>query len=158
MPAELSNVKPVTLADLDAGARYDLVAVLRSGSGRAGPVWQGKDLASRVAEGGYLYVEVDRPALLLPTALWRLYLKRQGFEEVDVYWPRPNFNRLESLMPLDERRWQRYYLEQFFYRSSFKRRMAYYLLGAAVKLGVFELALPCYCLLARRSGKAGVNA
>lgn len=144
----LSNLETV---DLDGAiGRFNLVAGLRAAPGQPFSVASLKAAAEQVVEGGYLYLEIDQRAIWHPPALWRRSLRQLGFETVKCYWPKPDFRTCEMWLPLDDRRMQRYYLEQVFFASSGRRRWLKQALRATVSLGLFELTLPCYSLLARR--------
>jgi hypothetical protein len=133
--------------------QFDLVAALRSAPDGISLSWNDLELsqlASWVREGGYLYLEVDRMALRMPPAVMRRRLRRLGFSRVRCYWPKPTFSSCEMLLPLGDLRLQRYYLNHVFFAMSRRRRLLRRLLAVAVELGLFELTLPGYMVMARR--------
>lgn len=144
-------------AGLSPGAQFDLVALMSPAP--AGPRLPGKPLlllprmARRVRPGGHFYLEVGLPAALVPPALLRAFLRKRGFDRISFYWPRPGFRDCEMYMQLGDRRLQRYYLEQLFFGTSVPRRIVRAVLMAASALGVFELTLPGYLVIARRAGR-----
>jgi hypothetical protein len=107
-------------------------------------------MAGRVKPSGYLYLEIDRPSLLVPPFLVRLKLRTLGFTRVTLYWPKPSFDACEMLMQLGDKRLQNYYLDTIFFGTSAKRRALRLALRLAVRLGLFELTLPGYMLIAQR--------
>jgi hypothetical protein len=147
-----ANVAPAR-HDAASCALYDLVGVMRPAPGRSLP---GRPLrllpvvARHVMPGGHLYLEVDLPSALVPPVMVRSFLRGRGFDRVTFYWPRPGFPGCEMYMQMGDRRLQRYYLEQMFFGTSALRRLVRAALRAASALGVFELSLPGYIVIARR--------
>ncbi|HET9495166.1 MAG TPA: hypothetical protein VFR15_13130 [Chloroflexia bacterium] len=141
------------------GERYDLVALMRSAPVR--PVLPGRPLrmllgmAGHVRPGGHLYVEVDLPSAVVPPAVVRAFLRGRGFDRVTFYWPRPGFLGGEMYMQMGDRRLQRYYLGQMFFGTSVPRRAIRAALRAASALGLFEMILPGYVVIARRGPGTG---
>jgi hypothetical protein len=135
--------------------RYDLVALMRSAPVR--PVLPGKPLrmlpgmAGRVRQDGHLYVEVDLPSVVVPPAVVRAFLRGRGFDRIAFYWPRPGFLGGEMYMQMGDRRLQRYYLGEMFFGTSAPRRAIRAALRVASALGLFEMVLPGYVVIARRS-------
>jgi hypothetical protein len=148
-----ANVAPAGPSP-SAGTLYDLVALMRPTPGRSRlpgkPLRLLPRMAGHVRPGGHLYLEVDVPAALAPPALVRAFLRGRGFDRVSFYWPKPGFRECEMYMQLGDRRLQRYYLEQMFFCTSVPRRIVRAGLRAASALGVFELTLPAYLVIARR--------
>ncbi|MEO5953191.1 MAG: hypothetical protein ABIQ44_12060, partial [Chloroflexia bacterium] len=96
---------------VESGAKYDLVAVLRSPLRKG--AWHRRKLSvwtEKTRPGGWFYLEVDKPALFAPPTLLRVALRRAGFSEQALYWPKPTFQHCEMLIPLEDRDLQRYYL------------------------------------------------
>jgi hypothetical protein len=124
--------------------RFDLVAVL------AGPVPAARALAEWVAPGGALYLSVRRPPLLAPPTRARARLRRAGFSHIVCYWAKPNPARPELLLPLDDRRLQWYYIDSLYFAISPTRRLLRLGLRGLIAAGLFEWALPHYCVVARR--------
>lgn len=136
---------------------FDLVAVLRPAPGMGAPPLAGSGLASlaqAVAPGGTLYLEIARPALLVPPARLRRRLAGLGFGRVRTYWPKPTFARCELFLPLGDRRFQCYYLAEVFFAMSPARRLLRRGLAALVAVGLFEWTLPGYAVVATRAGDA----
>jgi hypothetical protein len=161
--AEQEDIRNIKASDEAApgGAdrSYDLVAALRSSPSGLTPRWAGLDLkqiAAAVRPSGWLYLEVDRPALLSPPRLMRARLKRLGFSQVVVYWPKPTLSSCEILLPIEDRRIQRYYVGYIFFAMSPVRRLLRRALAAAVALRLFEFTLPQYVLIAHL-GEAGTR-
>ncbi len=143
---------PEAARALAAGA--DLVAVLRAAPEAprgTGPV---SAYAGAVAPGGQLYVEWDRPAALLPPSRARARLRRAGFRAVYCYWPKPGFAACELILPLGDRRLQRWYLGQIFFATTPARRALRRVLAALIPLGLFEATLPGYMIVAGRAREA----
>ncbi len=148
----LLNIHPISYPLSEFVEQFDLVAGLRPAPGLPGE-WRRsrlRDVTDRVKAGGHLYLEIDRLAILSPPALLRRQLKSLGFTRVAFYWPKPTFSACELLIPLEDRRLQRYYLGNMFFAMSFQRRVLRRLLQVAVLLGLFELTLPGYMVVARR--------
>ncbi|MGA7730442.1 MAG: hypothetical protein WCD37_04115 [Chloroflexia bacterium] len=145
------NVTPVS-PDAVRGGSYHVVAALRSPF-KIGN-WQSSGLtrlAEAVRAAGFLYLEVDRPALFtLPRSI-RARLRPLGFSPVKCWWPKPTFRHCEMLLPLGDRRLQRYYLDYQFFAMSPQRRVLRAALKLAVALDLFHLTLPEYIVLAQRS-------
>lgn len=147
------NIEAVLLSNRDTQS-FDLVAALRSAPDGIGSKWTDLGLPaiiSHVRQGGHLYLEIDHPAFRLPPAVMRRRLRRAGFTHVRCYWPKPTFSSCEMLLPLGDRRLQKYYLNHVFFAMSFQRRLLRRLLAVAVRLGLFELTLPGYMVVAQRS-------
>lgn len=130
--------------------RYDLVAALHSAK-HSGSRLDIAELAGLVGAGGQLYLEVDRPALMLPPGLLRKRLLQSGFSNVSFYWPRLGFTKGEMLLPLDNRRLQRYYLRQLYFGGTMWKEMLRGVLSLLVRVGLFQIALPHYFAVAQRS-------
>jgi hypothetical protein len=136
------------------GGRYGLVALMRPAPVR--PVLPGKplrmlpDMARHVRPGGHLYVEVDLPPALVPPAAVRAFLRGRGFDRIAFYWPRPGFLGGEMYMQMGDRRLQRYYLGQMFFGTSVPRRAIRAGLRIASALGLLEMVLPGYAVIARQ--------
>ncbi len=138
---------------LPSPGSYALVAALRQAPDLSQPRWQGLPLhaiAAQVAVGGHLYLEMDRPAIRLPPGLMRRQLLRLGFSPAQCFWPKPTFEQCEALIPLGDRRLQRYYLGHIFFAMSWRRRVLRSALGVLRRLSLFELVLPGYSVVARR--------
>jgi|GEM_PF-2757725 len=154
---ELVAVEGLTKSPSLMNRQFDLVAALRSAPDGNSLHWNEiklSDLATCVRRGGHLYLEIDRPALRMPPAVMRRRLRQLGFSNVRCYWPKPTFSSCEMLLPLGDRRLQRYYLNHVFFAMSLQRRVLRRLLKVAVALGLFELTLPGYMVVARRSGRS----
>ncbi|MEO6456997.1 MAG: hypothetical protein ABIO92_01790 [Chloroflexia bacterium] len=157
----LGNIEAVSYLLDEFVEQFDLVAGLRRASGLQGDAWKLsllEELTGRVKAEGHLYLEIDHPAILFPPMLLRRRLKALGFGGVDFYWPKPTFKTCEMLIPLGNRRLQRYYLHNLFFAMSTKRRILRELLQLAVRINLFELTLPGYIVVAKRRGggqKAG---
>jgi hypothetical protein len=136
------------------GERYDLVALVRPAPMR--PALPGKPLrmlsgmARHVRPGGYVYLELDLPSALVPPAVVHAFLRGRGFDRIAFYWPRPGFLGGEMYMQMGDRRLQRYYLGQMFFGTSVPRRVIRAALRVASTLGLFEMILPGYVVIARR--------
>jgi hypothetical protein len=144
-----------TALRLPAG-RFELVAALRPVPGVRAPDWQDRDLAtlaSRVAPGGRLYLEIARPTLRHPPRELGRRLRRLGFGATRAYWPKPDFAHCELLLPLGDRQLQAYYLAEMFFAMSIGRRIVRAGLWGAVRLGVFERLLPGYLMIAGRTAE-----
>jgi hypothetical protein len=147
-----ANVSAV--GSVPKGLQYDLVALMRSAPARF--ALPGKALqmlpgmAGHVRPGGHLYIEVDFPSVVMPPAVVRAFLRGRGFDRVTFYWPRPGFLGGEMYMQLGGRRLQRYYLGEMFFATSVPRRAIRAALRVASALGLFEMILPGYVVIARR--------
>jgi hypothetical protein len=147
-----ANVMPAR-HDAASCALYDLVGVMRPAPGRTlpgEPLRLLPPIARCVKPGGHLYLEVNLPSALVPPAMVRAFLRVRGYDRVTFYWPRPGFSGCEMYMQMGDRRLQRYYLEQMFFGTSALRRIVRAALRTASALGVFELSLPGYIVIARR--------
>jgi hypothetical protein len=153
-----SNVSVVSSTGV--AREYGTIAVLRSPM-RAGawrgwagfPQRSGRDLQGllkMIRPGGWLYAEVDSPAVSAPPGVMRRRLRRSGYSAVEFYWPKPTFRHCEMLMPMGDRDVQSYYLDYQFFATSPARRILRFVLRMAVKLGLFDLTVPAYSVLARR--------
>lgn len=132
---------------------FDLVAILRPspGSRATAPVRRAAEAQARVAPGGALYVEVPHGALSCPPAILRRQLWRSGFTRVQLYWPKPTFSGCELLLPLDDCRLQRFYLDQVYFAMGIRRRLLRQMLRVTAGLRMFHLIVPAYSVLATRS-------
>lgn len=134
---------------------FTLVAALRQAPGWLGVRWRQwawADLVALVAPEGQLYLELETPAICLPPVLARWRLRRLGLATALCYWPKPTFNQGELIVPLHDRRLQRYYLDHIFFASSVRRRLLRALLRVAVTCRLFTLTLPGYSVVAGRAG------
>lgn len=143
---------------LHGAEEFDLVAFLRPRpSLRVPPARRGDllsaEIALQVKPGGHLYVEIDRPAVVVPPALVQRRLRQLGFNEIEHFWPKPTFADCEMLLPLGDRRLQHYYLSHVFFAMSWPRRVLRPILNVLVWAGLFELTLPGYMVLARRESR-----
>lgn len=77
-------------------------------------------------------------------------LRRLGFTDVTFYWPKPGFAPIEMLMPLGDRRLQRYYLRRLFFGTSPSRKVLRSALTLLSEAGLFEMVLPGYIAVARK--------
>lgn len=151
--AGYNNIEVFSGGDLRWKARqYDLVAALHPAK-RRGDRLGTAELAGLVREGGQLYMEVGHPALLLPPGLLWKRLLQCGFSDVSLYWPRPGFTKGEMLLPLGDRRLQRYYLRQLYFGGSWWKEVLRGTLSLLVHTGLFQMALPRYFAVARRSSR-----
>lgn len=133
--------------------QYGVVAVLRSPL-KSG-AWRNRnltELVEKVEPGGWLYLEVDSLSISAPPLLLKWMLRRAGLSEVAFYWPKPTFQHCEMLMPMGDRDVQNYYLDYQFFAMSAARRALRSVLKLSTRLGVFDLTVPAYSVLARRAG------
>ncbi|HUS13860.1 MAG TPA: hypothetical protein VM536_02475 [Chloroflexia bacterium] len=143
---------------LPAG-RFGLVAVAGRPAGWP-PRWHGTgldDLAARVAPGGQLYLEVERPGWQLPPHWVRGRLRRAGLQRVRVYWPRGGLIKPDLWLPLGAPHVERYYLHHLFYATSPARRVVRLALIVVVAAGGLGWTVPSYVMVARRPAQGNTE-
>jgi aminoglycoside phosphotransferase (APT) family kinase protein len=101
-------------------------------------------------EGDQVYLEIDRPAIACLPSFRKKRLLRLGFDDTAFYWPRPSFGNAEMLMPLGDKRVQRFYLNRLFLCNSFLKRALRLTLKLLSASGLFVIALPRYAVIACR--------
>jgi len=114
-----------------------------------------------VKPGGHLYVEMRRE---LPWKTWKSsvrkkprgpkledyisVLRRVGFQEIETYWHRPNFEYCLEIIPLDDR----VALGHVFSRRRTGLASLFKLMGGrlALKTGLLSRYVPCVSIVARK--------
>jgi hypothetical protein len=114
-----------------------------------------------VKRGGHLYVEMRRE---LPWKTWRSAVKRKprgpsledytsvlrrvGFQEVETYWHRPNFESCLEIIPLDDRA----ALGHVFSRRRTGLASLFKLISGrlALEAGLLSRYVPCVSIVARK--------
>ena len=145
---------PPEAPDEGSGQLFDLAALLRPAPGAPTASQHRLSLARAAAhlrQGGYLYLEVSRPAIAAPPRLTELRLRALGFRHITSYWPKPGFDNCEMLVRLGDARLQDHYLNNMYFATSPAKRILRMALNTLVSAGLFELSLPGYCTLARYS-------
>lgn len=111
--------------------------------------WIASSRDVQMDSGTQIYLEIDRPAVTCPTYLLKRRLARAGISDVVFYWPKSGFAGVEMLMPLGDRRLQRFYLRSLFFGTSLSKKALRLALRLLSEVGLFELALPQYVAIAR---------
>ena len=109
--------------------------------------------------GGSLYMELHRPRRWLNSrrqateapklGAYLSILERVGFNEIDAYWHRPNFEECREIIPLRDR----VALKHVFTRrgGGLKKRMRLLLGRYAAKTGMLERFAPCVSIIAHKT-------
>ncbi len=113
---------------------------------------------SRLRPDGILYWEIDRRSpgwLTASPGRSRRYLRRLGLAPSATYWVKPDFERCAMLLPLEEQAALAWYFRTLYGARTAVRRLVRWAVARGTGLDPhrFERLVPCYAVIACRSGQ-----
>jgi hypothetical protein len=136
LPSDLSS------ADVKCGCSYETV-VLQSSA-----VAAVKDVKPLLAPGGYLYWEVERASGIDHVRKYMKAARRMGFDDIQIYWHRPDFETCLEMIPLTNSRALRFAFARR--QESTTKRLKFAAGRLLVTTGLLPRVVPCFSIVARK--------